>query len=471
VRTQVICILAAVAVIATVTPSFADAAPPREPPGSNILPAGTTMVQMVAESVVISIPESGSTDGLLVIDADFAMQNQGEATEIMQVRFPLENPDGEGDSWGEHPTVFDFSVRVNQIRRTHSVIYEPLDQDYPIYWAAFEVEFPPNKEVIIEVEYKTYLYGEAQGILEYIFHTGAGWYGPIGSAALALRLPYAASPSNVYIEGYLAEGNNRPDARFVGNEIRWQWFDFEPTAEDNFSLRIVWPQQWLRILELESRVSDTPRDVDLVIELSYAYMTAGSGRKGFPANEQLSMLSENVVRRALALQPNSSSLHAQLARVEWWRLGSNRFNIRADDDRMNPIYLELSHALYLDQENEHATDLLLFMQAFLGRIELPEYEELKSSLQITPTPTIQPTSSPILIPSNTPTVTPSPTIPTSTTRIQHSSTPTDVPAPPLSIDQQPIEPARGANIPLMLLSGFLGVLVGFGIGQRRKVQK
>src|SRR3989337_427888 len=76
----------------------ADASPPLYPPGSALLPAGETMVQMVAETVEINIAPTGARADY---EARFTMRNWGEATELMDVRFPLTD----GNSW---ETIWDF---------------------------------------------------------------------------------------------------------------------------------------------------------------------------------------------------------------------------------------------------------------------------------------------------------------------------------------------------------------------------
>jgi hypothetical protein len=65
----------------------------------------------------------------------------------------------------------------------------------------FDVIFPPQTDVIIKVQYILEAAGELPYIqFDYVFSTGAGWRGTIGSAELTVRFPYAVNIQN-YIPG------------------------------------------------------------------------------------------------------------------------------------------------------------------------------------------------------------------------------------------------------------------------------
>jgi hypothetical protein len=314
-------ILAAALLLAPSAPALADAAPPREPPGSNLLPAGETMVQMVAENVLIAIQPPSGGRSPANIEAVFSMRNHGAATESMDVRFPLEPVDGYGDGYGNRVLIEGFTASVDGRSVPVRRVDEPFLDGPAISWAVFPVTFEPGRAVEIAVDYSTQLYGDAWAQVDYILETGGGWYGPIGSAVVVLRLPYAASESNVFIT---SPWNPEPAAPpvFVGREVRWHRLGLEPTAEDNLTLTFAWPADWQHILDLEAQTGANPRDVSAAIALAEAYREAGSEKHGFMISDPLYHLSRTAVEEALAYSPDSLDLQVELASIEVWRCES-----------------------------------------------------------------------------------------------------------------------------------------------------
>jgi hypothetical protein len=296
-----------------------DAAPPVEPPGSSILPPGETMVQMLSEFVLMAIDSSMEDDAPLHVYARFMMRNQGEATEHMVVRFPLEDRWGWGDGYGGRPLLEQVSVQVDRTGVATERVEEPWTEDYPpIFWATFPVAFMPGTDVTIEVRYDTRLStapdGSEQAQATYILDTGAGWYGPIGSAVVVLRFPYSVGPSNFLLPDP-SEYRRAPLPTFVGHEVRWEFEGFEPD-HDNLFPSFIWPSEWGRILELETLTGLRPADVDAAIALSQAYRHAGTDRHGFLYYEPLYRLSRQAILQALAYDPDHLALHLELARIE-----------------------------------------------------------------------------------------------------------------------------------------------------------
>ena len=129
----------------------ADASPPLYPPGSAVLPPGETMVQMVAETVEITIvaPPGSSSEwpspARAEYEARFTMRNQGQATEQMDVRFPLTT----GDSW---ETIWDFAAFVDgePVRVRKSTEPYALGDSRVTRWAVFPVTFEPGVDVLID---------------------------------------------------------------------------------------------------------------------------------------------------------------------------------------------------------------------------------------------------------------------------------------------------------------------------------
>ena len=311
-------ILIAIPLLMPAGSAWADAAPPREPPGSNLLPAGETMVQMVAESVLIVIPPPSGDRSPANIEAVFAMRNQGAATESMDVRFPLEPIDGHGDGYEQRVYIEGFRASVDGRAVPVRQVVEPFTDGPSISWAVFPVTFEPGQDVRITVNYSTQLYGDEAARVDYILETGAGWFGPIESAVVVLRLPYAASTSNVFVSNPW-DPQIVPTPAFVGREVRWHWRDLEPTAEDDLHLTFVWPGLWQEILDLEAATGENPADVGAAIALAEDYREAGSERHGFIVSDPLYHLSRTAIEEALAYNPGSLDLHVELAGIDAWR--------------------------------------------------------------------------------------------------------------------------------------------------------
>jgi len=318
------------------TQVLADASPPLYPPGSAVLPPGQTMVQMVSETVEINIVPTGAR---AEYEARFTMRNQGEATEQMDVRFPLTD----GVSW---ETIWDFAAFVDgeQVRVRKSVEPFNLGDTRIARWAVFPVTFEPGVDVLITVTYSTSISGWGWGgaydvgdsiqnaffgsitpdtaTVYYMLETGAGWYGPIESGVVTLRLPYAAGPVNVFdLDAGLAEGRPgwgwRSAEHFLGplfneDEARWEFAQLEPTREDNLSIQFLWPEEWERIQALEAEAEENPDDLAIALELAGAYFAAGTSIHSGWANEYHCILSEQAIDRALAYQPDSEELLAGL---------------------------------------------------------------------------------------------------------------------------------------------------------------
>ena len=194
-KTLYIILLSSTILLGTVTQVSADYSPPLYPPGSDVLPPGETMVQMLAERVVITIMpsesrlEGGVFDGSTAhVEAEFAMRNQGSATEKMEARFPL--TDLFGDPLG---ALEDFAAYVDGQAVPVHESEEPIR--YPniapeIKWAVFPATFEPGQDVLITVSYSMDISGTGwstympddpldginwdTAVVFYLLETGAG---------------------------------------------------------------------------------------------------------------------------------------------------------------------------------------------------------------------------------------------------------------------------------------------------------
>src|SRR5271157_3993052 len=251
---QIVIVLGAcVVLLLNAKPVRADVAPPQQPPGANPAPGQTkTQVQMAAETVVITVQttpysikssQANVVNDWATVNASFSMHNQGTADETMQVQFPLENPNGMGDGFFNYPLIQNFAVRVNGARVTTTNTTTPNPEggsNPPVQWVSFGVNFPAGHDVPIDVSYTLRATGYAPvDQFEYILETGAGWYGPIGSADLSLVLPYPAGPENVILD------NSVPfTGAFSGNKVTWHYDNLEPTSADNLEISMLQPGVW-----------------------------------------------------------------------------------------------------------------------------------------------------------------------------------------------------------------------------------
>jgi hypothetical protein len=351
----------------------ADIAPPSEPPGSNISPGESTQVQMLSETVQIQVqpihyqsqPRLAAEFALASVKASFVMRNQGESVEQLQVRFPLMDPSGMGDGFGNYPEIPAIQVRVNEKPVTTSRVTSPTpntwdDNAPPISWAAFNVTFPPGRKVNINVQYSlqpTGYFPVAEFV--YILETGAGWYGPIGSADLTLSLPYDANSQNLMYGEY----NTTSGGQVNGQSISWHYANLEPTRENNMRVDVVAPQVWMDVLQSRQAVQSNPSNANAWRILAQAAGGAAldASGKGWlrsdPGGQALATESMGAYEKVLALRPKDSNLW-----VEYENL-MVRILIQLDyptldkqptvaNDHLQKMVEAVNQALALDPQNE-----------------------------------------------------------------------------------------------------------------------
>ncbi len=427
-------LIMALVLVLQVQPALADAAPPQPPPGNSILPGEIlTMVQMVSEEVIIEVgTEMGEItseydyviSGLQAkVTATFNMRNQGVQEERLSVRFPLSAHDG----WGMVNEVSEFTVRVgNQSLDWARVPYG----GYPIlYWAAFGVTFPPEKDVVITVSYEMISGSsdtEPGTNFVYILETGSGWYGPIGEGDIILRLPYQANSTNVILESSTDGGI------FRGKEVLWHFEDLEPT--DNWDVKIQWPHIWLTVIDAQETLEKDPKDVDALRALGEAALEATLDRKvgvvTFQELADLFLTGEDALQRATMLAPDDPGLRLKYAEALIAHRLTNyyQFNLEERTPTFEEILFQLNVAESLDPGN---TDTQGLYDELLFLAEAADYE-------------LPPLGSPTAIPTNLPTR----TFAATNTRSLVTSTPR-VSAAPSIVAPSPI-PAPSA-IPLIEL--------------------
>jgi len=354
----------------------ADAAPPEAPPGTTLLPGESiTQVRMVAETVTLTISKhpSNSQRAIAKTEAVFTMRNLGTEAETMAVRFPLSFFNGNSDGYGGFPEIASITVKVDgksvPTRRevqpfTSSEYSFPEREEIP--WAVFDVTFPPNQDVILEVVYNVDGFGYyPYEAFKYILETGAGWNGTIGSAEIIVRLPYEVSEQNLDLTGQAGHGELTPGGVRSGNEIRWSFTDLEPTYLDNIQMVVVAPSLWEKVLQEKSNVEKNPNDGEAWGRLAKAYKEVTMMPKGYlredPAGVELVALSKAAYEKCLSLLPNDPLWQYGYADLLWapYQYGIYFAGKTDTENILEKTLTALQTTLTLDPNNQLAKDLLL----------------------------------------------------------------------------------------------------------------
>ena len=383
--------------------AYADVAPPETVPGSNLNPGvETTQVRMVAETVTLTISEDPADENgaIAKTEAVFTMRNLGTAEETMNVRFPLSFFNGNSDGFGGFPEIDSIAVKVNgktvSTRRevqpflNNTSSYQERDE---IPWAIFEVTFPPNQDVLIEVVYNVEGFGYyPYEVFKYVLETGAGWNGVIGSAEIILRLPYQANERNVWIEGVEGYGDATPGGVFSGNEVRWKFEDLEPTFENNLQFVVLAPSVWESVLTEIENVTRNPNDGEAWGRLGKAYKEIIRMPKGYLRTDSAAIemfgLSKEAYEKCLALLPNDSLWHYGYADLLWSHYYFDiYFGGTTDSEGLLPATLtHLQTALEIDPNNQQAKDLLLEISYAVPEAAQQNEDESFTFLGLTATP-------------------------------------------------------------------------------------
>jgi len=391
--TRIIVIFAVCALFCTTftRAAQADAAPPPDPTvgGAGPYQPLKTKVQMMSETVLIEV--IGNTlqvpDEQVRVSASFNMQNQGKSVEKMKVIFPLTRL----SEYSEEQALYEvdyasFVVRVDGQIVPTTIISTPSEKGYmlewdshsaspssgflpSVNWAAFEATFPVHKNILLQVDYNMVASpGNEFTAIEYILETGAGWYGNILSADIILHLRYPAT------EEIIQRAN--PGYSFSMNEIRWHMEDFEPTRDDNLSVRVFSSEIWYGTLELRSKVKQYPNDADAWYKLGNGYMPLAIRSYSFQTISY-SVLSSHFVdlaieayQRAITLRPDWGDPHFKMAEILWAQ-NAKRDDIRLEDPSIQQILSELDTAWSYGITNvSEASSLVQNINAHIPGLEL-----------------------------------------------------------------------------------------------------
>ena len=360
-------VLSIIILFAVPSSVLADIAPPQNPPGSNLNPGSeVTQVRMLAETVLIDVQKdvTPSSLGRAHVTADFTMQNLGNESEKLAVRFPIATDNGYDNSY---PEITNIAIQVNgtrvAFRRSDYPAGFGSSQGDIVPWAEFNVAFPVGKNVAIRVAYDlkgTGFTDQPYTIFNYTLETGAGWKDTIGSADIILRLPYPASTQNVLL-GY-ADSPPADGATFQDNEVRWHLENFEPGQRgklSNLEFDLVAPSVWQTAVTELDYVTKNPKDGEAWGRLGKAYKTAiitvklfrtGPFYRTDAGGEELYQLSVDAYQKCLALLPNDALWHAGFAELLALHADSNKKSAdadRANDEINTALQLAPNHPLVL----------------------------------------------------------------------------------------------------------------------------
>jgi hypothetical protein len=465
-------LLAILCLAALPSTAKADVAPPQNPPGSNPGPgSGTTRVRMAAETVVIEVLEQDPARAH--ITANFTMNNPGDTTEDLAVRFPIAARGGI-----EYLTeIRNIAIRVDGRTTT----YRRVDGPEPRYgyegetapWAEFDVSFPPGEDVAIEFSYDLdgSDYEEMSSTsFYYILSTGAGWNGTIGSAEIILRLPYDANPLNVIQP---ADYGTPPGGTFTGREVHWLYNDLEPTAENDFEFFIIKPATWKRVLDAQATVVANPDDGEAWGGLGKAYRQAlfpfaKNLPRDDPGGVTLYRWSRDAYEQAVTLDPQDGLLHAGYAELlldynEWpYFYGGYNPDIHRGLQELQTACRLIPDDPALQkmiEKYEYWVDGPPFTRKADGTLDFP---------LLTRTPTPEPTGTPDPrnpIPTQDPTPTPE------REPVQSTLEALAMVTPEVTEPAQTATPAPKASAPICGGTALLLPLVGLGIWQRKGKSK
>ena len=304
----------------------ADAAPPSQPPGTNLQP-GTepTQVRMVSETVTIDILQDTPSNsmGQANVTADFTMRNLGSQSEYLAVRFPM----GANNGYGTWENIYNIAVKVNgKSVQTHVINGAGDESSFgfsgDIPWVVFDVSFLPDQDVFIQVTYTLEAWGDFPFVeFDYIFATGAGWKDTIRSANLIVNFPYEINTQNVLPN---QNGKELLSQQTGPNQLSWLFKNFEPQSSDNFQLKLVAPSVWKSILQEKNNVTVSPNDGEAWGRLAklykqIAYSARGKGFRVWNYNEDkgaqdLFELSYEAYQKAVQLKPDDPLWHRRICR-------------------------------------------------------------------------------------------------------------------------------------------------------------
>ena len=354
--------------------------------------AEETAIQMTSEVVTFNIRQATEADNKLVplspnyygfqhlpvwfpavaeVIAEFTLKNPTSQSINMTVWYPLASVldvvEWNLSSGEKIPRIEDFEAYIdgNPSNAMVSELANPKGADRPdLPWANFPVTFPAGKETVIQIRTRLPLQPSVSGIemtLYNVFHTAAGWAGPIGQAELILNLPYPAStetlagiPSGTLkVPPYYRPSQRAdlpPGAVLEGNQARWTWKDLEPGPQDDFVLWLLQPDHWQELESARASVQANQADGQAWLNLGSTYYSLSSNGPGWPTVFASIYLPQGIeaYRKSAGLLPGRSAPHAGLGllTLELYMADKN-----APPEAIQTIQNELQTARELETKN------------------------------------------------------------------------------------------------------------------------
>ena len=340
----------------TPAPVRAGSAQPILPGGSSIQPGEDTPIQMTSELVTFNIRQATEADNTLVsltpkhygfqyqpvwfpavaeVEAEFTLKNPTSQAISMTVWYPMASALDIVDwklSPGEIvPRIQEFEVSIdgNPSNAMVSDLPNPKGADRPdLPWVNFPVTFPGGKETVIHISVRLPLQPSISGIemtLYNVFHTGAGWAGPVGQTELILNLPYPASVetlAGIPTGSLRVPPYYRPSKRadlpagavLEGNQVQWTWKDREPGPQDDFAIWLLQPGQWQELETARTAVNANPEDGQAWLDLGSTYYSLSSNGPDYPTVFGSVYLPQGIeaYQKAATLLPERAAPHAGL---------------------------------------------------------------------------------------------------------------------------------------------------------------
>lgn len=206
--------------------------------GETVIPLTDATIQMVAEKVILALDGKRTQ-----ADLTFTFTNDGPARTVL-MGFPMgKNPTERAGDLELH----DFKTWVDgepvEVKReTGGPPPTGGNVEYPA-WMTWPVSFGEGQTRVVRNTYwgSHRFYSNGDIWAGYILKTGSVWKGPIGHAVIRVR------PDFLPVD--LAQ-LSPADYRWEGDELVWEWRDFEPEAD----IDVVWnpepngPQEHLETL-------------------------------------------------------------------------------------------------------------------------------------------------------------------------------------------------------------------------------
>src|SRR5215207_5471960 len=451
--------------------AHADVAPPPAPKLGGLEPFEyqNTEVQMVYERVEMELRPSYNAEwdewgSRVQVSAYFLMHNQGGKNETMQAIFPLEDLScgyyGAGLSYTSYSILqntFTVSVDGNPAAVKSVITAHPRKISgicEEASWAAFDVTFPVDTDVLIHINYEMESVGndEFQNI-EYILETGAGWKGPIKQGYIIMKFPYSVGPQNVLMgttSGY----------QILYNEIYWSFQNLEPTIDDNIHISIVGPYAWQRIQTLQQALAENPKNPADWLELARLYESIALYHGDILRDKYYLERIVSAYEQGIAANPDGAELYAKYAEYELYALSPRLIRQLTEDEVIRVLSL-LNKALALEPNNETA------------QMTLSNLRGVAPFITFTPPPTIPPTATSFFTATSsiTPsaTITPAPSeiplvVTVVHTKIVNPSTSTPKPEPTVVSSPNPIAELNESRNETGTFSMIFGAVIIFVAG-------